>query len=42
VIRAATEALAVRLAESDLKETDARFLQIAVAGERYAPAMMAL
>jgi aryl-alcohol dehydrogenase-like predicted oxidoreductase len=36
------EALAVQLTESDLKETDARFRQIAVAGERYAPDMMAL
>jgi aryl-alcohol dehydrogenase-like predicted oxidoreductase len=35
-------ALAVQLIESDLKETDARFRQIAVAGERYAPDMMAL
>jgi aryl-alcohol dehydrogenase-like predicted oxidoreductase len=35
-------ALAVQLTESDLKETDARFRQIAVAGERYAPEMMAL
>src|ERR1700736_1213063 len=35
-------ALAVQLIESDLKETDARFQQIAVAGERYAPEMMAL
>jgi aryl-alcohol dehydrogenase-like predicted oxidoreductase len=35
-------ALAVQLTESDLKETDARFQQIAVAGERYAPEMMAL
>jgi aryl-alcohol dehydrogenase-like predicted oxidoreductase len=35
-------ALAAQLTESDLKETDARFQQIAVAGERYAPEMMAL
>jgi aryl-alcohol dehydrogenase-like predicted oxidoreductase len=35
-------ALTVQLTESDLKETDARFQQIAVAGERYAPEMMAL
>jgi aryl-alcohol dehydrogenase-like predicted oxidoreductase len=35
-------ALAVQLIESDLQETDARFRQIAVAGERYAPDMMAL
>ena len=36
------QALAVQLTESDLSETDARFRQIAVAGERYAPEMMAL
>ncbi len=36
------KALAVRLTESDLKETDARFRQIAVAGDRYTPEMMAL
>jgi aryl-alcohol dehydrogenase-like predicted oxidoreductase len=35
-------ALAVQLSESDLQETDARFRQIAVAGERYTPEMMAL
>jgi aryl-alcohol dehydrogenase-like predicted oxidoreductase len=35
-------ALGVQLTESDLKETDARFRQIAVAGERYTPEMMAL
>jgi aryl-alcohol dehydrogenase-like predicted oxidoreductase len=35
-------ALTVQLTESDLKETDARFQQIAVAGERYVPEMMAL
>jgi aryl-alcohol dehydrogenase-like predicted oxidoreductase len=35
-------ALTVQLTESDLKETDARFQQIVVAGERYAPEMMAL
>ena len=35
-------ALTVQLTESDLKETDARFQQIVVAGERYAPDMMAL
>jgi aryl-alcohol dehydrogenase-like predicted oxidoreductase len=35
-------ALPVRLTEDDLKETDARFQQITVAGERYAPDMMAL
>jgi aryl-alcohol dehydrogenase-like predicted oxidoreductase len=35
-------ALAVRLTESDLKETNARFQQIAVEGERYTPEMMAL
>src|SRR6202035_5528639 len=34
-------ALTVQLTESDLKETDARFQQIAVTGERYAPEMMA-
>jgi len=35
-------ALAVQLTESDLKETDARFREIAVTGERYTPEMMAL
>jgi len=35
-------ALAVYLTEDDLKETDTRFQQIAVSGERYAPEMMAL
>ena len=35
-------ALTVQLSESDLQETDARFRQIAVAGERYTPEMMAL
>jgi len=35
-------ALAVELTESDLEETDARFQQIDVAGERYAPEMMKL
>jgi aryl-alcohol dehydrogenase-like predicted oxidoreductase len=35
-------ALSVQLTESDLKEIDARFRQIGVAGERYAPEMMAL
>ena len=35
-------ALTVQLTESDLKQTDARFRQVAVAGERYAPDMMAL
>src|SRR6202030_441398 len=35
-------ALAVQLTESDLKETDARLREFAVAGERYAPDMMAL
>jgi len=35
-------ALAVQLTESDRKETDARFREIAVTGERYAPEMMAL
>src|SRR6266481_6395125 len=34
-------ALAVQLKESDLQETDARFRQFAVAGERYSPEMMA-
>jgi aryl-alcohol dehydrogenase-like predicted oxidoreductase len=35
-------ALAVKLTESDLKEIDTRFKQLAVAGERYAPEMMGL
>ena len=35
-------ALAVQLTEQDLKETDARFQEMAVAGERYLPDMMAL
>jgi aryl-alcohol dehydrogenase-like predicted oxidoreductase len=35
-------ALAIQLTESDLEETDARFRQFAVAGERYTPEMMAL
>ena len=35
-------ALAVRLSESDLEETDVRFRQITVAGERYTPEMMAM
>jgi len=35
-------ALAVQLSESDLEETDARFRQLTVAGERYTPEMMAL
>jgi aryl-alcohol dehydrogenase-like predicted oxidoreductase len=35
-------ALAVQLTESDLQETDVRFRQIGVVGERYAPDMMAL
>jgi len=35
-------ALAVELTESDLEEIDARFQQIDVAGERYAPEMMKL
>ena len=36
------QALAVQLTESDLQETDARFRQFAVTGERYSPEMMAL
>jgi aryl-alcohol dehydrogenase-like predicted oxidoreductase len=36
------KALAVQLTPSDLQETDARFRQIAVEGERYTPEMMAL
>ena len=35
-------ALAVELTAEDLKETDARFGQIKVAGERYAPEMMTM
>jgi len=35
-------ALAVRLSESDLEETDVRFREIKVAGERYTPEMMAM
>jgi aryl-alcohol dehydrogenase-like predicted oxidoreductase len=35
-------ALAVQFTEQDLKETDARFQQIAVAGDRYSSDMMAL
>ena len=35
-------ALAVPLTADDLKEVDARFRELAVAGERYAPDMMAL
>src|SRR5580692_9156459 len=35
-------ALKVRLTKQDLKETEARFQQVAVAGARYAPDMMAL
>jgi aryl-alcohol dehydrogenase-like predicted oxidoreductase len=35
-------ALAVQLTESDLEETDIRFREIAVEGERYSPEMMAL
>ena len=35
-------ALAVQLTDQDLKETDARFQEMAVAGERYLPDMMAL
>jgi aryl-alcohol dehydrogenase-like predicted oxidoreductase len=35
-------ALSVQLTESDLKETNARLGEFAVAGERYAPEMMAL
>jgi aryl-alcohol dehydrogenase-like predicted oxidoreductase len=32
----------VRLTEQDLKETNSRFQEVAVAGERYSPDMMAL
>ena len=35
-------ALGVHLTQDDLKETEARFKDIAVVGERYAPEMMAL
>ena len=35
-------ALRVQLSQDDLKETEARFKDIAVVGERYAPEMMAL
>lgn len=35
-------ALSVQLTEQDLKETDARFQGVTVAGERYTPEMMAL
>jgi aryl-alcohol dehydrogenase-like predicted oxidoreductase len=35
-------ALAVQLSESDLKETETRFRELTVAGERYTPEMMAL
>src|SRR5580704_15392148 len=35
-------ALAVQITKRDRKESDARFQQVAVAGERYAPYMMAL
>ncbi len=35
-------ALAVQMTKQDLKETEARFQQVAVAGDRYAPDMMAL
>jgi len=35
-------ALAVRLTEQDLKETDDRFREVAVSGQRYSPEMMAL
>jgi aryl-alcohol dehydrogenase-like predicted oxidoreductase len=35
-------ALAVQLTEQDLAETDARFREVAVAGERYTPDMMAM
>jgi aryl-alcohol dehydrogenase-like predicted oxidoreductase len=35
-------ALGVHLAQDVLKETQARFRDIAVVGERYAPEMMAL
>jgi hypothetical protein len=35
-------ASAVQLTEDDLKETNARLREFTVAGERYAPDMMAL
>jgi len=35
-------ALAVHLSESDLEETELRFREIAVVGERYTPEMMAM
>jgi hypothetical protein len=35
-------ACAVKLTESDLNETDARVREIAVAGKRYTPELMAL
>ena len=35
-------AVAVRLTEQDLKETDDRFREVAVSGQRYSPEMMAL
>jgi aryl-alcohol dehydrogenase-like predicted oxidoreductase len=35
-------ALQVQLSESDLEETEARFRQLTIAGERYTPEMMAL
>jgi aryl-alcohol dehydrogenase-like predicted oxidoreductase len=35
-------ALAIKLTENDLKEIDARFERLVVAGERYAPEMMSL
>ncbi len=35
-------ALSVKLTEEDLKETDSRFQEIPVAGERYTPEMMSL
>ena len=35
-------ALAVQLTKADLQETDARFREITVAGERYTPEMMAM
>jgi len=35
-------AMAVRLTEQDLKETDDRFREVAISGQRYSPEMMAL
>jgi hypothetical protein len=35
-------ALAVQLTKLDLKETERRFQQVMVAGDRYTPEMMAL